>query len=94
MGIFYAHFDESGKKGDNSVVTFCGTCARRSKLRAFEEDWDGLLRYHGLTNSFHMIQALRHSRPDGKRIPSQTCEERLESLKPFVDCINENWSLE
>lgn len=91
MGFFYANFDESGKKGDHFVVTFCGVCASRSALIAFERDWEGLLRYHGLLDEgFHMVNALRYSRPYGTRIPPQKPEDRLEALKPFADSINEH----
>jgi hypothetical protein len=93
MAIFYGYFDESGKKGDNLVVTFCGVCAPRQKLIAFEADWQGILRHHGL-RSFHMIEALRYSRPYGNRIPKQDhADARIESLKPFVDCMNEHLEL-
>src|SRR5437870_3860002 len=92
MGVFYSYFDESGKKGDNPVVTFCGVCAPHTKLRAFEDDWRGILRHHGLT-AFHMIEASRNGRPYGNRMPAQTATERIQRLKPFINCINEHLEL-
>lgn len=89
MGFLYAHFDESGKKSDHLVVTFCGVCGVRSRIRKFEEAWGVLLRRYGIPGGFHTIDALRYSRPYGT-IPAQKPEDRLEALKPFADCINKH----
>jgi hypothetical protein len=53
MAIVAAYFDESGKKNDHRVVTFCGVCAALPKVRRFEQDWESLLRHYGLATTHY-----------------------------------------
>lgn len=87
MAIIAAYFDESGKKHDHPVVTFCGVAAATSKVGHFENEWEGLLHYYGL-NELHMSEAANHTKNLSAKLPQQTVLERIEALKPFADCIN------
>src|ERR1700722_9610538 len=89
MALIAAYFDESGKQHDHPVVTFCGVCAAISKVRHFENDWEGLLRYYGL-EELHMSEIAKHAESLSTRLPQQSLSERLEALKPFADCINDH----
>ena len=89
MGIIAAYFDESGKQHDHPVVTFCGVCAPLSKIRHFEQNWEGLLRYYKL-EELHMSEVANPSKAVGVKLPSQSLPERMEALKPFADCINDH----
>lgn len=88
MAIFAAYFDESGKHKEHPVVTFSGVCASTPKVQRFEEEWESLLRRYGL-KSLHMVRALRPSVKLSDQIPRQSVDERIEALKPFVDCVND-----
>jgi hypothetical protein len=89
MGIIAAYFDESGKQHDHPVVTFCGVCAPLSKIRHFEQDWEGLLRYYKL-EELHMSEVASPSKQVSIKLPPQPLSQRIEALKPFVDCINDH----
>jgi hypothetical protein len=92
VAIIAAYFDESGKKNDHPVVTFCGVCAALPKVRLFDSDWESLLRNYGL-DELHMVSAANHSIPLSAKIPNQTLPERIEALKPSADCINKHLEL-
>jgi hypothetical protein len=89
MAILYGYFDESGKQSDHPVVSFTGVCAVESKISAFNDAWNALLRQYGI-RALHMMKAGRLKEKVGDRMPrDQTAKERTEALKPFADCINE-----
>jgi hypothetical protein len=88
MAILYGYFDESGKQSDHPVVSFTGVCAVESKIPAFNDAWNVLLRQYGI-RSLHMMKAARLKEKVGDRMRrGQTVKERIEALKPFADCIN------
>jgi hypothetical protein len=92
MAIFHAFFDESGKKTDHPVVTFCGVCVSQSKLEQFDKAWIGLLQYYDLSY-LHLAEALRPFVKLSDKVPKQSVSERIETLKPFADCINNHLEL-
>jgi hypothetical protein len=92
MAIVAGYFDESGKKNDHPVVTFCGVCAVLPKVRRFEQDWESLLRYYGL-EALHMVDAASPSQDVSAKLPKQSIPDRIEALKPFADCINKHLEL-
>jgi hypothetical protein len=90
MAMFHAYFDESGKKSDHPVVTFSGVCVMQSKLDAFDAAWNTLLHQYGL-RSLHMARASRLSEKHGDKMPRhQSADQRMDTLLPFADCINEH----
>lgn len=91
MAILQVYLDESGKQSDHPLVAVCCVCAPSAKIERFDDDWNGLLRQYALPD-FHMVRAMRHSRSWGN-VPKQTLDERIESIKPFADCIGENLEL-
>ena len=92
MAILSAYFDESGKSHEHRVITFCGVCSSPSRIKAFEEQWDELLRRYGMP-CLSMKWALRLKRPLSKTVKAHTVRERIEALKPFADCIRQNIEL-
>jgi hypothetical protein len=93
LAIFQAYFDESGKHHNESAVTFSGVCLSGESLPAFDSAWDALLRQHGL-ECLHMAEVRNPNKPVGSKIPgNQTYPERIESLKPFADCIVKHMEL-
>ncbi len=89
VAILWAYFDESGKQSDHPVVSFSGVCAPESKIPAFSDAWQSLLRQYGI-NALHMAKAGRLKEKVGvKMLRGQTAQQRTEALKPFADCINE-----
>jgi len=92
MAMFQIYFDESGKFKDQKIVSFCGVCAPVSRMQKFEDEWNGILRRYemrGLT----MKKALRPTVGLSKVIRPESIPQRIESLKPFADCIRENLEL-
>jgi len=90
MAIINAYFDESGKKGDHPVVTFTGVCVSHQNLNKFDDAWSALLRKYEL-KSLHMFKALRLKGINGPLMPRhQSINDRIVSLTPFADCINEH----
>ena len=88
MAILYGYFDESGKQSDHPVVTFAGVICRQTKLQAFDDAWNSLLRQYGI-RSLHMARASRLSEKHGDKMPrGQTADQRIDALIPFADCIN------
>jgi hypothetical protein len=92
VAIFHSYWDESGKKGDSSVVTFCSLCLPSSKIAAFEADWQNLLHTIGVTH-LHMVKASRLSRNYGKLPRHQTPSERMKALEPFAGCVNQYFEI-
>lgn len=88
MAILYAYFDESGKKGEHSVVSFAGMCATENRIKIFDEEWEGLLRAYGWP-ALHMKE-LMGKKKFSHRVKADTRKERAEALKPFADCINDH----
>lgn len=88
MAILHAYFDESGKQNDHPAVTFTGVCVSDSRLSAFDDAWNTLLRQYGI-KALHMAKASRLKEMNGPKMPRhQPIHERIEALKPFSDCIN------
>src|ERR1700730_4447240 len=88
LAILHAYFDESGKQNDHPAVTFTGVCVSDSRLSAFDDAWNTLLRQYGI-KALHMAKASRLKEMNGPKMPRhQPIEERIEALKPFSDCIN------
>jgi hypothetical protein len=92
MALIAAYFDESGKPHDHPVVTFCGVCGPLSRVRHFDDHWEGLLRYYGI-EELHMTEAANPTQELSGRLPRQSVSERMDALKPFADCINEHLEL-
>jgi len=93
MAILYAYFDESGKKGDHPVVTFTGVCLSQSRLQAFDDAWNELLRRYGI-KSLHMARASRLKEAHGPlMLRHQSVDERIDALIPFSDCINAHFEI-
>ncbi|HEY1578419.1 MAG TPA: DUF3800 domain-containing protein [Terracidiphilus sp.] len=88
MGIFQGYFDESGKI-DKPVVAFCGFVAAASKFQAFDDEWNSILRSYEL-DVLTMKRAFKAHVPLSPRIRKQTFAERIETLKPFADCIRKH----
>jgi hypothetical protein len=86
MAIYNAYFDESGKHHDHPVVTLSCVCVAQSKLEQFNSEWERLLDQYGW-NALHMVDAMRNRKLSPK-VSAVTTEERIEAMKPFVDCIN------
>jgi hypothetical protein len=91
MSILQAYLDESGKQSDHPLIAVCCVCAPKAKIDGFDEKWSALLRQYHLPE-FHMVRAMQYFRGWGN-IPRQSLDERIESLKPFADCIGENLEL-
>lgn len=93
MAIMHCYCDESGKKGDHPVVTFTGLCLSQLKLRAFDDEWNVLLRHYEI-DSLHMARASRLSEKHGPKMKrGQTADERTDALLPFADCINKHFEI-
>jgi hypothetical protein len=89
MGMLHGYFDESGKV-ENPVVAFCGFVIAASRLQPFDDEWNGILRSYEM-DVLTMKQAFRASAPLSKKIHKQTFAERIETLKPFADCIRNHF---
>jgi hypothetical protein len=88
LGFVHVYCDESGKHKNNAVVSFVALCMQAKALEGFEERWKSLLRQYELSE-LHMVAVSRLSQRVGCRFErGQTAGERVELLKPFVDCIN------
>lgn len=88
LSFVHVYCDESGKHKSNVVVSFVALCMQAKSLEGFEERWKALLRQYELSE-LHMVEVSRLSQTVGSKfIKKQTAEERVELLKPFVDCIN------
>jgi Protein of unknown function (DUF3800) len=92
VAIFQAFFDESGKFKDKRVTSFCGFCSPPSKLPAFEDEWNALLRHYGLP-CLAMKRALRRKIPFSPTEPAKEREERNAVLRRFVECIRKHFEL-
>lgn len=89
MGILHGYFDESGKL-DKPVVAFCGFVASASKIQPFDDEWNSILRNYEM-DFLTMKRAFRASVPLSPRIRKQSFAERIETLKPFADCIRKHF---
>jgi hypothetical protein len=92
MAIFQAFFDESGKFKDKHVISFCGLCSPLARIRAFEEDWKGLLGHFGL-QSLSMKRALRHKIKLSQSVEAKSAPERNKALEPFAESIRKHFEL-
>ena len=90
MAIIHAFCDESGKHHADAIVSFVALCTPLSRAKTFSDAWEGLLRRHRIKDGFHMVDAIRPGKPLGN-IPAQSIEERIEALKPFIDCISQHF---
>ena len=88
MAILHSFFDESGKFQDHQVVAFCGFGASESQLKDFDKQWANQLRRCGM-DALHWVRARRYGKPLGDNIGAQSLENRVNDLKPFVDCVND-----
>jgi len=68
------------------VVSFCGFCSPLTKVKNFEDEWNGLLRSFGLS-SLTMKRALRRKIPFSPNTKAESIEERNKALQPFINCI-------
>jgi hypothetical protein len=89
MSYLTLYFDESGKHHNASNVTFIGLLIRNNRLETFDEAWKTLLSQTKM-NRLHMVDAVRENKPLSKNVGAQTLEARIETLKPFADCIREH----
>jgi hypothetical protein len=89
VGILHGYFDESGKV-DKPVVAFCGFIATASKIQPFEDDWNSILRGYEM-GALHMSKAFNANLPLSPKIRKQSFAERIETLKPFADCIRKHF---
>jgi len=87
-----AYFDESGKFKDHSVVSFCGVVGSAYQIEGFQNTWDALLRRNGLS-SLTMKEALNHRIELSSRVVAKGAQARNAILRPFVDCIKDNFGL-
>jgi hypothetical protein len=90
VGILHGYFDESGKADDTPVVAFCGFIAAASKIQPFEDEWNGILRAYEM-DALHMNKAFRAKVPLSPKIRKQSFSDRIETLKPFADCIRKHF---
>ncbi|MGB7496317.1 MAG: DUF3800 domain-containing protein [Candidatus Acidiferrum sp.] len=91
MAVLQAFFDESGKQSDHPLIAVCCVCAPLAKIENFNDNWNRLLRKYGVPD-FHMVRASKYLRRWGN-VPEQKLDERIESLRPFADCIVDNLEL-
>jgi hypothetical protein len=89
MGILHGYFDESGKV-DKPVVAFCGFIAAASRIQAFDDEWNSILRGYEM-DFLTMKRALKAHTPLSPKIRKQSFAERIEALKPFADCIRKHF---
>lgn len=89
VGILHGYYDESGKV-DKPVVAFCGFVAAVSKIQPFEDEWNSILRSYEM-KSLTMKQAFRAQVPLSPKIRKQSIAERIETLKPFADCVRNHF---
>lgn len=88
MGILQGYFDESGKR-DQPVVAFCGFLTAASKMQAFDDAWNNVLRVYQMPY-FTAKNAFRENVPMGK-FSKHSVAKRIEVLKPFADCIRKHF---
>lgn len=88
MGFFHGYFDESGKIQD-PVVAFCGFVAPIANVQAFESEWNGILRSYEM-ECLSMKRAFKATAPLSRVIRKQSFAERIDTLKPFADCIRKH----
>lgn len=89
VAIFQAYFDESGKI-DKPVVAFCGFVAPLSRVQVFENEWRGILRSYEM-ECLTMKRAFKAHTPLSRVIRKQSFAERIETLKPFADCVHRHF---
>jgi hypothetical protein len=89
MGILHGYFDESGKV-DKPVVAFCGFVTPVSKVQPFEDEWYSILRSYEM-GSLTMKRAFKAHVPLSPKIRKQSFAGRIETLKPFADCIRKHF---
>ena len=89
MGILHGYFDESGKV-DKPVVAFCGFVAAASKIQPFDDEWNSILRGYEM-DVLTMKRAFKAHVPLSPKIRKQSFAERIETLKPFADCIRKHF---
>jgi hypothetical protein len=89
MGILHGYFDESGKV-DKPVVAFCGFVAAASRIQSFDDEWNSVLRSYDM-DFLHTSRAFKANAPLSPKIRKQTFAERIETLKPFADCIRKHF---
>jgi Protein of unknown function (DUF3800) len=88
MGMLHGYFDESGK-ADQPVVAFCGFLTAASKMQAFDDTWNHILRVYQM-DYFTAKDAFRENIPMGK-FSKHSVAKRIEVLKPFADCIRKHF---
>src|SRR5580692_2171066 len=89
MGTLHSFFDESGKFQDHQVVAFCGFGASELQLRDFDKQWKNQLHRCGMY-ALHWVKARRCGKELGSNVGPQTLQDRINDLKPFADCVNDN----
>lgn len=92
MAIFQAFLDESGKFKDKRVVSYCGFVSPSTRVRGFEEEWNGLLRHFELPY-LTMKRALRRKIPFSPTTGAKSAEERNKVLVPFIECIRKHFEM-
>ena len=90
VGILQGYFDESGKADDKPVVAFCGFIAAASKIQSFEDEWNSILRAYEI-DVLTMKKAFKAHVPLSPKIRKQSFSDRIETLKPFADCIRKHF---
>jgi hypothetical protein len=89
MALMTAYFDESGKHLDHPVVTFCGVAGHQLNIERFNGAWRSLLDSYDM-KSLHMKHVSDWRERVSSKVPIQSCENRIEVLKPFGACIADN----
>ncbi len=89
MAMIYFYCDESGKHKTHPVITVTGVGVSKDRHEKFDREWEALLRAYEL-NELHMSRVSDLSQRIGHMMPSnQPINDRMETLIPFADCINQ-----
>ena len=84
-----AFFDESGKFHSGPVVSLACVVGNSGDLDAFNPAWGSALVRADLA-CLAAKEAFLTNKPLSSRIPAQTVSERIETLKPFIEAIQQH----
>lgn len=88
--VISAFFDESGKIGDHSEVSYAGVACLSHEYDAFDKEWSALLRGDG-HSCLSMKGALNDQRPFTRRNPAIGAKKRIDALLPYVACVKKHF---
>lgn len=92
MAAIYAHFDESGKFKDQSVVSFCGVIGSLSQVVSFDREWRSALHRQRLEH-LTMKDALKFNTPLSKTKPALGVQKRSSVLHGFAKVITDHFEI-